>query len=540
MDARLRAFALWLIVTTPGCIFSSQVEDLIDSYDAGPSCVPDCTDRMCGDDGCGGSCGSCTAEGDECLANQCVPQSRFERVTVSSGGGSIGASVDSATGANGETTVIGRFGQDTIVLDQGLPTEQTLTPVSSSTNTYALFAAAYTAEGTLRWATQTGGTGTIWSSDVDVRPDGSRIVAGSIQEGEVTFPTAAGDVTARLTDGEFVVAGLDASGQFTWVEQFTEGRFIETLDDGSWFLVGTFSDTIQFDSGNTVLTSRGEDDVFYAHFNADNSFDWAMQGGGVGDDDVLAVDAYEQELVIIGTAGATPGGEAQFGRPGVDQRGAEIVHPSMFVASSNGFGGLRWLTFAESSSEQSSIGVDAAAMLTNRSVAVFGSVRGELSLQSTRFAPAPEAVNDFMLRLDANGDLASINTFVADTTRIYTAAAVRSGDGVVACVQISGTGTLDKGGPRERVVDGGSDDDGNPHLVFYDADGAFKWARPLNTGNPEQRANVWMKPAGSDIVVSGLFGFRDGLVFGKGEPNETEILRQVSTRFYLAKFSVVP
>ncbi|MCC7535445.1 MAG: hypothetical protein IT379_04505, partial [Deltaproteobacteria bacterium] len=29
--------------------------------DAGPPCMPDCTGRMCGDDGCGGSCGGCAA-----------------------------------------------------------------------------------------------------------------------------------------------------------------------------------------------------------------------------------------------------------------------------------------------------------------------------------------------------------------------------------------------------------------------------------------------------------------------------------------------
>jgi agmatine/peptidylarginine deiminase len=35
------------------------------------SCVPDCSDKACGDDGCGGSCGACTA-GTVCETNQCV------------------------------------------------------------------------------------------------------------------------------------------------------------------------------------------------------------------------------------------------------------------------------------------------------------------------------------------------------------------------------------------------------------------------------------------------------------------------------------
>jgi len=36
------------------------------------SCAPDCENRLCGEDGCGGSCGVCT-EQEECLSGQCTP-----------------------------------------------------------------------------------------------------------------------------------------------------------------------------------------------------------------------------------------------------------------------------------------------------------------------------------------------------------------------------------------------------------------------------------------------------------------------------------
>jgi hypothetical protein len=35
-------------------------------------CEPDCQGRVCGDDGCGGSCGTCTQANHECSAGQCV------------------------------------------------------------------------------------------------------------------------------------------------------------------------------------------------------------------------------------------------------------------------------------------------------------------------------------------------------------------------------------------------------------------------------------------------------------------------------------
>ena len=36
-----------------------------------PDCIPDCDGRECGNDGCGGSCGSCP-DGESCLSDQCV------------------------------------------------------------------------------------------------------------------------------------------------------------------------------------------------------------------------------------------------------------------------------------------------------------------------------------------------------------------------------------------------------------------------------------------------------------------------------------
>src|SRR5690606_30289201 len=43
-------------------------------------CVPDCTGSVCGDDGCGGTCGGCR-DGLVCEAGQCFPDAQTE-VTV--------------------------------------------------------------------------------------------------------------------------------------------------------------------------------------------------------------------------------------------------------------------------------------------------------------------------------------------------------------------------------------------------------------------------------------------------------------------------
>jgi hypothetical protein len=49
---------------------SSQGSSAITSCSG--SCIPSCLNKQCGDDGCGGSCGTCDS-GNVCNTNQCVP-----------------------------------------------------------------------------------------------------------------------------------------------------------------------------------------------------------------------------------------------------------------------------------------------------------------------------------------------------------------------------------------------------------------------------------------------------------------------------------
>jgi hypothetical protein len=64
---------------TAGDIASGDVTDADagaagDVTDAdGGTCVPQCTEKVCGDDGCGSVCGTCDAPGTVCEAGQCIP-----------------------------------------------------------------------------------------------------------------------------------------------------------------------------------------------------------------------------------------------------------------------------------------------------------------------------------------------------------------------------------------------------------------------------------------------------------------------------------
>jgi V8-like Glu-specific endopeptidase len=69
--------------------------DFIQPFLATAACTPDCEDRACGDDGCGGSCGDCTGDGSCGDDGQCV-----SAATACSGTGAEHEPNDSALAAN--------------------------------------------------------------------------------------------------------------------------------------------------------------------------------------------------------------------------------------------------------------------------------------------------------------------------------------------------------------------------------------------------------------------------------------------------------
>ena len=70
--------------------------DVVSEPDSPGACVPDCADRECGDDGCGGLCGSCPAGqqcvgGGACVPDACQPRCAGRQCGDDGCGGSCGA-----------------------------------------------------------------------------------------------------------------------------------------------------------------------------------------------------------------------------------------------------------------------------------------------------------------------------------------------------------------------------------------------------------------------------------------------------------------
>ena len=73
-----------------GCASANPIDDGGTAQDAGGTqdtggaCTPGCAGKKCGDDGCGGSCGSC-GDNEECKASACVPKGEEDAGTSDAG-----------------------------------------------------------------------------------------------------------------------------------------------------------------------------------------------------------------------------------------------------------------------------------------------------------------------------------------------------------------------------------------------------------------------------------------------------------------------
>jgi hypothetical protein len=78
------------------------MDAVVDAY-VPEACTPSCSGKQCGDDGCGGSCGSCTAPGSSCNASgQCVctPNCNGKQCGDDGCGGSCGSCTMPGTSCN--------------------------------------------------------------------------------------------------------------------------------------------------------------------------------------------------------------------------------------------------------------------------------------------------------------------------------------------------------------------------------------------------------------------------------------------------------
>ncbi|WP_413429504.1 VCBS domain-containing protein [Synechococcus sp. Cu2B8-bc1011] len=284
--------------------------------------------------------------------------------------------------ADGSSLITGRF--------EGSASFGETTLTSAGNND--VFVAKLNADGSYAWATQAGGISTDIGTSITALADGSSLITGYFQGsasfGETTLTTAGGN--------DVFVAKLNADGSYAWATQaggtgFDYGNSITALADGSSLITGRFAGSASF--GETTLTASGFD-AFIAKLNADGSYAWATQAGGISTDIGTSITALADGSSLITGRFA---GSASFGETTLTTAGGNDV----FVAKLNADGSYAWATQAGGTSNDEGFGITA---LADGASLITGWFTGSASFGETTLTAS--GFDAFIAKLNADGSYA--------------------------------------------------------------------------------------------------------------------------------------
>ncbi|HRF19894.1 MAG TPA: SBBP repeat-containing protein, partial [Chitinophagaceae bacterium] len=186
---------------------------------------------------------------------------------------------------SGNVCVTGVF-QGTVDFDPGAGTVSL-----TSAGSYDVLFAKYDADGNYVYAKALGGTGSDFGNGIAVDGSGNVYVTGYFS-GTADFDPGAG--TANIISAgtqDIFFAKYDASGNYVYAKALggTGGDYSNDIaldGSGNVYVTGYFNGTGDFDpgAGTANLTSAGNNDLFFAKYDASGNYVYAKAVGGTGYD----------------------------------------------------------------------------------------------------------------------------------------------------------------------------------------------------------------------------------------------------------------
>jgi hypothetical protein len=338
--------------------------------DSCPNCVPSCAGRTCGDDGCGGECGSCQ-DGEFCRDWTCMPDGCVDKLcgTVHTagdcggcdlgrqcvdaqcvapahiwsrafGGGEPCHADDVAAWEDGSVYVVGDFRADELDFAANLLS-------NASPGQSDAYVVRLDATGQPQWAVGLSGIGDEYLDAVSLLPGGGVVVVGEFDSEEALF--GEDELTNHISDAytpasDAVVARLSSEGEVLWSRVYG-GFGEETLDDvagdnaGNILLVGEFSGAQSWFGGDPLYPActPADSDLVVAKLSGQGSQIWSRVFGGCQSDHGDAVAVAPDGAVYV--AGDFSGSDSQFGDLTVSSTGKADA----FVARLDSDGNIEWV-----------------------------------------------------------------------------------------------------------------------------------------------------------------------------------------------------
>jgi hypothetical protein len=180
------------------------------------------------------------------------------------------------------------------------PTMVTLAGIGDK-HEWDVFVAKYNINGNLEWAKSAVGPGRDEGSTITTLGDGSCLMAGYFED-TISFVDEVTNITtlSSVQSTDIFLARYKVDGTLEWAvsaggPDFDATNGIESVDDGSVLLTGTFFKEITFGLGmkeETTLYARGlYHEVFVASYRTDGTLNWARHvAASEFEGDILARD----------------------------------------------------------------------------------------------------------------------------------------------------------------------------------------------------------------------------------------------------------
>jgi hypothetical protein len=260
--------------------------------------------------------------------------------TITVGGTGYESASAISLGTDGSIYVTGSF-ENTVDFDGTAGVDN-----KTSNGSDDIFISKYNADGSYGWSRTFGGSDYEYGFGIAVGTEGSIYITGYFSD-TVDFDGTAG-VDNKTSNGDIdvFISKYNADGSYGWTRTFggseyDSGNDITVGTDGSIYITGYFTDTVDFDgtAGVDNKTSNGSDDIFISKYNANGSYGWSRTfGGNVNDYGNSIAVGLNGSIYVTGEFNNTVDFD---GTAGVDNKTTNGAN-DVFISKYNADGSYGW------------------------------------------------------------------------------------------------------------------------------------------------------------------------------------------------------
>lgn len=401
--------------------------------------------------------------------------------------------------SDGSIALVGVF-EGSIVFGEGESNETVLQCAEGSD----LFVARYSRSGAFLWGVRAGGSGVDVGRAMTSLPDNGILVAGRFG-GSSVFGQGEPNETVLQSNGssDIFVAKFDSNGVLIWARAMgstfgDSAEAVALLSDGSAVVTGSFGGTmaVELKSGDqTILTSRGKEDIFVARYDAAGDVIWAKSAGGVGEDSGASIAVLNDDSVVV---------TGQFKQDAVF--GQDDGNPvtlsgqggmNMYVARYSSEGRLIWARQSAGCGETSA----EAIASSDDTILVTGSFSGNVSFDANQMQSV-DKMDIFLIKLDVEGNVIWARQAGGPGSDLAHGLSMMADGSAVVAGSFFDSVVLGMGEPNEKeLVSAGGED---IYVARFSADGNLIWAGRAGGVYHDSGKGIAALKGGS-VVITGYF-----------------------------------